>query len=145
MADTFFPGMNHATTAVQLLHGFFGLYGVVVALGINDWGQSIRVSDFSSAYGAFLDGIPPTVKVACMSPVWTTSESALNAHGDTKDDFRAAVRAVCAARGATYIEGKDAIPNSSEYFVDGVHPNDRGHKMMGKFLLLQLRALGWIL
>ncbi len=82
MADTFFPGMNHATTAVQLLHGFFGLYGVVVALGINDWGQSIPVSDFSSAYGTFLDGIPSTVKVACMSPVWTTSESALNAHGE---------------------------------------------------------------
>jgi hypothetical protein len=28
MADTFFLGMNHATTAVDLLYGFFGMYGL---------------------------------------------------------------------------------------------------------------------
>jgi lysophospholipase L1-like esterase len=145
MADTFFPGMHQATTAVRLLHGFFGMYGVVINLGTNDWGQSlITVSSFSSAYGAFLDSIPPAIKVACMGPTWSTSEGLANAHGNTKDDYRAATRVLCEARGAAYLEGKDAIPNDPAYFVDGLHPNDRGHKAMGRFLLLQLRALGWI-
>ena len=145
MADTFFLGMHHATTAVDLLSGFFGMYGLVINLGTNDWGQSlITVSSFSSAYGAFLDSIPSRIKVACMSPTWSTSEGMLNSHGNTKDDFRAATQAVCAARGDAYLEGKDAIPNNPAYFADGVHPNDRGHKAMGAFLLRQLRTLGWL-
>src|SRR5262245_42840279 len=145
MADTFFPGMTHATSAVDLLSGFFGLYGVIINLGTNDWNQPlITIESFSSAYGAFLDSIPPGIRVACMSPTWSTSEVVLNTHGNTRDDFRAATRAVCAAHGAAYLEGKDAIPNDPTYFVDGVHPNDRGHKAMAAFLLRQLRALGWI-
>jgi lysophospholipase L1-like esterase len=145
MADTFFPGMNHAQTAVRLLHGFFGMYGLIINLGSNDWGQpSITVASFSSTYGAFLDSVPPAIRVVCLSPTWSTSEGVLNSHGETKDDFRTATRTACDARGAIYLEGKDAIPNDPAYFVDGVHPNDRGHKAMGAFLLRQLRALGWI-
>ena len=145
MGDAFFHGMNRATTAVDLLSGFFGLYGLIINLGANDWGQSlITVESFSSAYGAFLDALPPTIKVACMSPTWSTSEGVLNSHGNTRDDFRAATLAVCEARGATYLEGKDAIPNDPAYFVDGLHPNDRGHRAMAAFLHRQLVALGWI-
>jgi lysophospholipase L1-like esterase len=136
--------MNHATTAVDLLYGFFGMYGLVINLGTNDWGQSLTVSSFSSAYGAFLDSIPPAIKVACMSPTWSTSEGMLNAKGNTKDDFRVATQAVCAGHGDAYLEGKDATPHDPAYFVDGVHPNDRGHKAMGAFLLRQLRTLGWL-
>ena len=58
MADvSVLPGMNHtAPTTIGLLSGFFGMYGLVVSLGTNDWGQSlITPTSFSSAYGAFLD------------------------------------------------------------------------------------------
>src|SRR5262245_14467677 len=145
MAAPFFLGMVHATAIVQILNGFFGMYGLIVNLGTNDWGQPlITVASFSSAYGAFLDAIPARVKVACMSPTWSTTEGIPNAHGNTKDDFRAATRAVCAARGVAYLEGKDAIPNDPAYFLDGVHPNDRGHKAVGSFLVRGLRALGWL-
>jgi lysophospholipase L1-like esterase len=58
--------------------------------------------------------------------------------------LRVATRAVCSARGYAHLEGKDAIPNNPAYFVDGVHPNDSGHKAMGTFLLRQLRGLGWL-
>jgi lysophospholipase L1-like esterase len=141
---TFFAGMDRATTAVSLLNGFFGMYGLVINLGNNDWAESVPVSTFSSAYGAFLDSIPSRIKVACMSPTWSTSEGMLNSQGNTKDDFRAATQALCTARGDAYLEGKDAIPNNPAYFADGVHPNDRGHKAMGTFLLRQLRILGWL-
>jgi hypothetical protein len=145
MADfSVFAGMHQATTAVRLLSGFFGMYGLVINLGNNDWGHSIPVSTFSAAYGAFLDSIPSTIRVACMSPTWSTLEGMLNSNGNTKDDFRAATQAVCAARGDAYLEGKDAIPNNPAYFVDGTHPNDRGHKAMGAFFLRQLRTLGWL-
>jgi hypothetical protein len=145
MADhSFFAGMHQGTTAVGLLSGFWGMYGLVINLGTNDWDHSIPVSTFSSAYGTFLDSIPPTLKVACMSPTWSTLEGMLNSNRNTMDDFRAATQAVCAARGDAYLEGKAAIPNNPAFFVDGLHPNDRGHKAMGAFLLRQLRTLGWL-
>jgi hypothetical protein len=144
VTDGFFLGMSHGVTTVDLLYGFRGMYGLLINLGTNDWGHSIPVSTFSSAYGTFLDSIPRTIRVACMSPTWSTSEGMLNSNGNTKDDFRAATQAVCAARGDAYLDGKDAIPNNPAYFLDGLHPNDRGHKAMGAFLLRQLRALGWL-
>lgn len=146
MADVYpLPGMNHAVDAVKLLSGFFGMYGVVVNLGTNDWGQSsiTRVA-FGSAYGAFLDGIPRSLKVACMSPTWTSTEGMLNQEGFTRADFRQTIRDVCTARNRPYIDGLAAIPNSPAYFVDGVHPNDRGGRVMAVFLLHQLKALGWL-
>ena len=82
-----------------LLSGFFGMYGVIVNLGTNDWGQSLITRNaFGSAYGAFLDGIPPSLKVACMSPTWTSTEARLNQEGFTRADFRQTIKEVCAAR-----------------------------------------------
>lgn len=146
MADAFvLPGMNHAVEAVRLLSGFFGMYGVVINLGINDWGQSAITRDaFGSAYGAFLDGIPQSLKVACMSPTWTSTEGMLNEEGFTRADFRETIKEVCTARNRPYIDGLAAIPNSPGYFVDGVHPNDKGDRVMAVFLLKQLKALGWL-
>jgi lysophospholipase L1-like esterase len=146
MADAgFLPGMNHAVEAVRLLSGFFGMYGVVIDLGTNDWGQSaITRSAFGSAYGAFLDGIPQSLNVACMSPTWTSTEGMLNQEGFTRDDFRETIKEVCTARNRPYIDGLAAIPNSPAYFVDGLHPNDKGNRVMAVFLLKQLRALGWL-
>ncbi len=149
MADPvpgFFPGMNHATTAIQLLHGFFRMYGLIVNLGINDYGQqTITLEAFRDAYASLLDSVPATVRIACVSPTWSLGEEdTVDSHGDTKDDYRDAVREVCEAHGGAYLEGEDAIPHSLAYFPDGLHPNDRGHKMMGKFLLRALDELGWL-
>lgn len=146
MADAgFLPGMNHAVEAVELLSGFFGMYGVIIDLGTNDWGQSaITRSAFGSAYGAFLDGIPQSLNVACMGPTWTSTEGMLNQEGFTRDDFRETIKEVCTARNRPYIDGLAAIPNSPAYFVDGVHPNDKGGRVMAVFLLKQLKALGWL-
>ena len=146
MADvSLIPGMNHAVEAVRLLSGFFGMYGVIINLGTNDWGQPlITRSAFGGAYGAFLDGIPQSLNVACMSPTWTSTEGVLNQEGFTRDDFRQTIKDVCTARNRPYIDGLAAIPNSPAYFLDGVHPNDKGDRVMAVFLLKQLKALGWL-
>jgi len=138
-----FLGMQHAVEAMDLLYGFFGMQGLVINLGTNDW-DLFTVSKFDSAYGAFLDALPVHLKVACMSPTWSTSEGVLNSHGETKADYRAATKALCEARGLPYLNGLDAIPNNPAYFVDGLHPNDRGHKFMGNYLVKQVELLGWL-
>jgi len=144
LTDSFFPGMNHAVPGVWLLHGFFGMYGLVVSLGTNDWGQGADLTTFSQTYYDFLAALPPTLHVACMGMTWSTDEATVNANGNTRDEFRDAVRATCTAMGKPYLEGKDAIPHSTAYFSDGLHPNDRGHRAMGAFLVRSLRQLGWL-
>ena len=72
-------GMNHtAPTTIGLLSSFFGMYGLVVSLGTNDWGQSlITPTSFSSAYGAFLDTEQqalPHLRIACTGMPWSSSE-----------------------------------------------------------------------
>jgi lysophospholipase L1-like esterase len=144
LTDGFYPGMKHAVDAVWLLHGFFGMQGVVIAIGTNDWAAGVDLAVFSQDYRDFLAALPPTLPVACMGMVWRADEGVPNATGLTLDDFRTAIRDACATRGKPYLEGKDAIPNSAAYFVDGIHPNDRGHRVMGAFLQRELRGLGWI-
>jgi hypothetical protein len=47
MANWFLPGMEQATTAVHLLDGYAGMYGLVVNLGVNDWGGGDSPGRFS--------------------------------------------------------------------------------------------------
>jgi lysophospholipase L1-like esterase len=146
MADVgFIAGMRNATQSVKLLHGSFGqIHGLVIALGTNDWSHSsVSVSSFSSAYGAFVQSIPPGIHVLCMSPTWRSGDGQPNTRGETLDDYRAATRAVCESRGATYLDGKDVIPNDPAYFFDGLHPNERGHRAMSSVLARRLREIGW--
>jgi lysophospholipase L1-like esterase len=88
--------------------------------------------------------LPPTLPVACLSPPWTAAEEEHpNANGDTMDDFRDAVRDVCTAAGGAYLDGKAAIPNDLRHFPDGLHPNERGHRAMARFLANEIKGLGW--
>jgi lysophospholipase L1-like esterase len=146
MTDVFFgPGMNQAGVAVQLVYGFFGMRGLVVALGTNDWWGNADLTVFRQAYADFLAGLPPMLPVACLSPPWMAREVAPNDNGAMMDDFRETIREVCAAAGKAYLDGKAAIPNDVNYFVpDGMHPNKRGHRAMAKFLKTELDRLGWL-
>jgi lysophospholipase L1-like esterase len=145
MTDHFpFAGMNQAVTAVWLLDGFFGLQGLVVALGTNDWWGNADLTVFRQTYADFLAGLPSRVRVACLSPTWRSEEENPNPNGDTLDDFRDAIRDVCTAAGGGFLDGKDAIPHDVNNFPDGLHPNERGHRAMAKFLKTELDRLGWL-
>jgi len=140
----FFAGMNHAGPAVGLVSGFFGMQGLVVALGTNDWSQDADLAVFHDSYAGFLTGLLPGLPVACLSPPWRQDEASANGNGDTLEDFRDVIRDVCTEAGGTYLDGKDAIPNSLSYFPDGLHPNERGHRAMARFLNAELNQLGWL-
>jgi lysophospholipase L1-like esterase len=141
----FIPGMDQAGRAIDLLHGPFGhLDGVVINLGTNDWALNADLDVFERAYGALLASLPPGLRVVCMGPTWSAEEGRPNIGGHTMDDFRAATRRACDRRGFPYIEGRDAIPAGRRYFPDGVHPNDAGHTIMGRWLRDQLKARGWL-
>ena len=80
-----------------------------------------------------------------MGMPWSSSEGLVNAHGKTRDDYRAIIKDVCEARGYAYLDGLQAVPHSPAYFRDGVHLNDKGNRLMGQFLIRELHDLGWTL
>ena len=142
------PGMNQASASVNLLAGIAGhrLYGLVVVLGTNDWAlPAITPDGFEAAYGAFLEALPTDLHVVCMSSPWSSfRDGRPNTYGETLDDYRARTKAVCEAHGYTYLDGTLAVPHDPSFYVDGLHPNDRGHRAMATFLLGELRRLGWL-
>lgn len=137
-------GMKHATDAMWLLNGYSGMYGVVINLGTNDYGHNADLTTFFNDYVGFLSSLPSNVRVICMGPTWSTTEGQPNGIGLVKDHYRFATWVACASKGFPYIEGKNAIPNSTAYFPDGVHPNDAGHRLMGIWLKNELTTLGWL-
>jgi lysophospholipase L1-like esterase len=129
---------------VYLVAGAFGMRGLVVAVGTNDWALNGDLVQFRDSYAGLLAGLPPDVPVACLSPPWRESEASPNGNGNTLDEFRDVIHDVCTAAGGTYLDGKAAIPNAPAYFIDGLHPNARGHRAMARFLKAELGQLGWI-
>ncbi len=117
-------------TAVGALHGSI----VTVAIGVNDWGTSKPLNTFISDYKGLLDAIralQPQVPVYCLTPIWTTFDGLTNSQGLLIQDIRHAIAAIVQQRMATdpnlhLIDGLALVPNQSQYFVDGVHPNDAG-------------------
>jgi len=142
------PGMTQAAASVNLLAGIPGhrLYGLIIVLGTNDWAlPSITPDAFEAAYAAFLDALPVDLHVVCMSSPWSAlRDGQANGYGETLDDYRARTRTVCEAHGYAYLDGLQAVPNDPAFFLDGLHPNDRGHRAMATFLLGELRHLGWL-
>ena len=145
MTDKFpFAGMRQAGSAVYLVAGPFGLRGLVVAIGTNDWSDDVGLTAFRDAYAGFLPSLPPDVRFACLGPTWRADETDPNANGDTLDQFRDVVRDVCTAAGGEYLDGRVAIPNNVLFFPDGLHPNQRGHRALAKFLKAEMERLGWL-
>ena len=107
----------------------------VVELGTNDWSLGEPLSKFSSAYGAFLDGVRPSRDAAyCITPIWRSNEQEANAIGLYLQDYRDAIAAVCQERGAVVIDGRLLVPPDPAYFNDGLHPNARGFRVMARAL-----------
>jgi lysophospholipase L1-like esterase len=140
----FFAGMTNDGPCVQRVSGFFGMQGVIIALGTNDWAGNTDFLTFFNDYVNLLDTIPPSLQVVCLTPLWRTNDGTTNAQGYTLDHYRFAAAVACASRGHAFLDGRQAIPNNAAYFADTVHPNEAGHTAMATFLQDELTALGWL-
>lgn len=121
------------------LNGVFGNY-VVVMLGTNDFGIGAPLDEFATGYQRILDAARWwSVAPVCVTPLWRADEQIPNAQGATLEDYRAAIRLLCA--GFPIVEGPSLIPSGDGFFCDGLHPNDRGYRALGKNLSRALREV----
>jgi hypothetical protein len=146
----FFPGMTHDGTCVQQVQGFFGMQGLIITLGTNDWGGGIDATTFLNAYLALLNSVPAGIPVVCVTPIWRSDEDTPNAtSGLVLNSIRFAAAVACASKGFPWIDGSALVPHDRTYYSEpatsvAVHPNDLGHMQMATNLRAQLTAIGWL-
>ena len=114
----------------------------VIGLGVNDWSLNVPIDYFSQKYEGFLIDLQAKIpRVACVGPLWSDRDDKNNKLGHTIQDYRVAIRAIChkPERDRFYWEGLTALPGDPRYFVDGLHPNRRGHRRYAKWLTKRIR------
>ena len=81
----------------------------------------------------------------CVTPIWTTIEGSANSQGLHIQDYRQAITSIVQQRMASdpnlhLIDGLGLVPNASQYFQDGLHPNDAGFTYYAANLAAKLPA-----
>ena len=119
---------------------------VVVALGVNDYGQStINAANFKTQYGEFIDEIhlrAPGARVWCVTPIPKTTETA-NSLGSTLPDYRAAIVTAVSSRStyATVIDGTAIV--SAADLGDGLHIR-KSRQMKYAMAVINAMGLGYV-
>lgn len=138
---------------------------IFVLGGTNDYGQNVPIGTITDTdpytfYGALntlIDGLQadyPDALLLFATPLQRDDElsdgpetSPYNAEGFTLEDYRDAIVAVCEERNIEYIdlynlEGMRLEDETfSEYYVDGLHPNDAGSTYISKPIIEKVREM----
>ena len=98
---------------------------IVIAIGTNDFTNSVASATFLGWYADIMDRIHTAdadVEIFCLSPLTRTGDAAL------LDAYRSGIDGLCTARSAyaTYIEGKTILALPGDFGADGLHPTVAG-------------------
>lgn len=115
---------------------------VFISYGTNDYTfyPSMQVlKDECTAYMDAVRRLYPHSKVFCISPIWRSGGEQRLATG-TLDECREVIIREAEKRGFVHIDGYSLVPHMTEYYTDGLHPNDLGFALYGQNLVRQLQS-----
>ena len=137
----FAPGMDEEAPAIGDLSVGAPLAAIVILLGVNDWAGHASLDDFSSAYTRFLDNlnVEPSTPIVCITPIGHQDEAAPNRSGLTLEEYRQAIRNVCANH--IVVEGREMLDWNEGLYSDEAHPSDAGSRRLGKHVAAALRSI----
>lgn len=105
---------------------------ILIAYGTNDWGFFSGPDRMELRSRQYLDKVIaryPGKKIFGITPLWRSNNREIRRVG-TFDTARAIAKQAHLEHGITIIEGYDLLPNQTEFFTDGLHPNNMGHACM---------------
>lgn len=128
---------------------------IIIAAGTNDYGTNVELglkeddqdTSFYGAVDVVLSGIKrnnPDAEIYVILPIPRRNEG-VNERGYVLDDYRSALEYKAKIYGLHIIDGrKIAIDPEKEedlmlYMDDGLHPNNRGHKLYADMVYAQIK------
>jgi lysophospholipase L1-like esterase len=113
---------------------------ITYLIGYNDFAEQEPLATFYASYVAYLNNLRianPTSVIYCITPLWTSSTAADYGGTIEIESYRQQIRNAVAAINNplnVLVEGESLVTNSSDYFYDGIHPNDAGSQQMATTL-----------
>ena len=134
-----------------------------IAYGTNDWNRSVPIGSIADTangtfYGAMREGLTklralnPTAKVCFLTPIYRGTSATNPTEAGIKggyyvEDYRAAIRAFCAANGISIAEmclnSEINGATATTYLTDGLHPGRAGHRVMSDRLIWLFERWKW--
>lgn len=114
---------------------------VIIAYGTNDWGFFSGPDRLELRSREFLDLVCQRFagkNIFGISPLWRINHKEIRSVG-TFEACCDIVKNAHRSHGITLIDGATLVPHQTQFFTDGLHPNDNGHDCYAQNLLLQLR------
>ncbi len=103
---------------------------VTVAYGTNDWRRGTTREQIAETVEQYLDRLVNTValtaQIFLLTPIWREIGNESKAGGTLLQFSSSIADAASVFTGVTVVDGTTLVPNRSDLFVDGTHPNDEG-------------------
>jgi lysophospholipase L1-like esterase len=77
-------------------------------------------------------------------PDMPNAEKWLDPHQERYDKYRATIREVARETGNTYIDFDSQLKSDARYFIDPIHPNAEGFRVMADTLARRIIEEGWV-
>lgn len=151
LSEAFGADFINLSVGGEIMRGELGRYALAydwnsafIAYGINDFNNCVppdRTGEEAFRMLNALCGAGREGKVIVITPIPCTRGGRENESGFSLESYREAIAA--AARefpGTLVIDGKMLLGERSEYFIDGLHPNDDGMKIYADNLIRILRT-----
>lgn len=108
---------------------------IILYKGTNDFSGNVSLSDFEKEYKLFVDNTKVRFKKAkiYVFNILFRSQLPINNNGNTVGEFNSIIKKIADENEVTLIDIYNCginSENSSDYLIDGIHPNKKGHELM---------------
>lgn len=124
-------GADAMIDALDFYIGRFGLTGMYVATGSNDFGQGVPLETYKTALRSLLSAASARgLGVTCFSPLNRLDMNIPNGQGLTLQAYRNAMQEVCSEYSYSTLQFNTVASD----FADGLHLNHNGHTKFADWL-----------
>ena len=113
-----------------------------VAFGTNDFAQDRKLSDFAGDAEEMLTqlSLRKGAVIYLLTPIPWFGRTEPNKLGLSLEDYRKMLKSVAAGfKNVCLVDGMSLVPDEPSCFVDNVHPNDKGMKVLARNLLNKIK------
>lgn len=120
---------------------------IIVAYGTNDWGRFDNSEEqFRTASKTYIDKLCkmyPDKKIFGILPLWRHDKERRSLKMPFAKMHEILTEYYSEHGNVTVIDGRNAVPNTSEFYTDGLHPNSIGQLVYAQYVIDAMEKAGF--